>query len=359
MPLAGPVCAPGEPTNGVGFDTGLAQAARRMWPRLMAADTGCAVAAGELAQAVTVAESVRQARDDGPASPGADRAGPSMGARTGAACAAGHHGVLPVAGLGLVGWGAFSAVVPVLASSPGAGASVLAAALADVLALAGWRTLLVDTADPPRSGLAMAADTEGPDVVRVHPEVGLRFSWRAGVLLARIQTALPLLAPGMVPPPPAWCPPGMRAQATVVDIGHDAWRAAADPLSGAGAWLRRGTPASTPLLVVRPTRPALVHAEQVLARLEPWVRIGAAAPIARLVVMGARKWPNGVAGAAGRRVAGLLPEAVFVPYDRALAASGVTPELTPARLRRAATPLLRCVPLGDGEDIGGPRRGLR
>ena len=50
---------------------------------------------------------------------------------------------------------------------------------------------------------------------------------------------------------------------TVVDLGHDGWRATANPLLGAGAWLRSGLPPTRPVLVVRPTRPSLRHAEQV------------------------------------------------------------------------------------------------
>jgi hypothetical protein len=36
-----------------------------------------------------------------------------------------------------------------------------------------------------------------------------------------------------------------------------------------------------------------------------------------------------------------LPEAVFVPHDRRLAAAGITTAVTPATLRQAITPLLR------------------
>jgi hypothetical protein len=95
------------------------------------------------------------------------------------------------------------------------------------------------------------------------------------------------------------------------------------------------------MLVVRPSRPSLVHAEQVLTRLEPWIGVGAATGPVQLVVMGARRWPSGVEGSAGRRLAGLLPGAVFVPSHRTTAVGGVSAHLTPTPLRGAVEPMLR------------------
>jgi hypothetical protein len=200
--------------------------------------------------------------------------------------------------------------------------------------------MLVDAADPARSGLAMAARSAGPWVRGPHPAVCIRYSWRARALLAQLETWLPVVAPGMVPPPRFWYP-GVNLHATVVDIGHDSWRIAAHPLVGAGQWLRSGTPTPRPVLVVRATRPSLVHAEQVLSRLEPWISAGSAVAPARLVVMGAKRWPSGVAGSAGRRVAALLTDAVFVPYEPSTAVGGVNATVTPALLRKAVTPVLR------------------
>ncbi|MEU6643095.1 hypothetical protein ABZ863_11145 [Saccharomonospora sp. NPDC046836] len=228
-----------------------------------------------------------------------------------------------------------------LAASPGCGATVTATAVADALQLSGRAVLMVDTADPVRSGLSRATRTEGPLVAGPHPAVGIRFSWRARAILARINTSLPVLAPSMVPPPPFWQPGDRRLDVTVVDIGCDAWRVSAHPLAGAGAWLQTGSPSPRPLLVVRPTVPGLAHAEQVLARLEPWIRLGAATPPTQMVVLGATRWPNTVAGHAGRRTAVLMRDAVFLPRDPAVAVHGITAAVTPARLRDAATRLLR------------------
>lgn len=242
-------------------------------------------------------------------------------------------------------WDPMGTVVPVLAASPGAGASVVAAALADAVRLAGHRVLLADTADPVRSGLALAAHTEGTWVRGPHPTVRVRFSWRGPALLGRVDTELPLITHGMVPSPPWWRLPDTQLAATVVDIAHDAWRVAANPLIGAGAWLRNGTPSPRPVLVCRPSAPSLMSADAVLSRLDAWASIGAIAPIEHLVVLGARRWPPGVAGVASRRLAPLVEHAVFVPYDKDLAARGVTAEVMPERVRRALRPLL------DGLDL--------
>lgn len=277
--------------------------------------------------------------------------GVAVAAEVGQAAATVHRRGLPPTVATAVDWSGFGQVIPVLAGSPGAGASVLTAVISDALQLAARSVLVVDTADPVRSGLARATRSEGPWVPGPHPSVWVRYSWRARAILARVETSLPVLAPGMVPPPRFWRPAVRVLHATVVDLGHDPWRVSAHPLTGAGEWLRRGTPPPRPVLVVHPTRPSLIHAEQVLARLEAWVGLGAASAPTQLVVMGARRWPGGVVGVAGRRIAGLLENAVFVPPDPDLAVGGITAEVTPTRARKALAPLLRSwglVPVVEG-----------
>ena len=271
----------------------------------------------------------------------------------GATAAAMSRLAVPAAATQAVDWSRFGAVVPVLAGSPGAGASVLAAAVTDALQQAGQRVLLVDAADPARSGLAAAAPEEGLHVREVHPGLHLRYSWRHESLLARMESRFPI-TPAMVPPPPAWLPDRGPVHVTVVDVGHDGWRAAADPLLGAGGWLRRGQPATLPILVVRPTRPSLQQAEQVLARLYRWVNARVAEPPAQLVVVGARRWPRGVTGAAGRLLDPLIPDAVFVPLHRRVELGGVTGDLLPHQLTAALTVLLQ-----DRQLITHPRKGRR
>ena len=321
LPPAGAV---GPPLENQAFEAQLVRAARRAWPDLPAADAAAAVDAGMLAEA----------------SGAVGQPGQSVAAAVGAAAAMAQRQGVPGHTHQETNWSSFGQVIPVLAGSPGSGASVLAAAIADALQLSGRSVLLVDAADPVRSGLAMAARNAGPWVRGPHPAVCIRYSWRARALLAQLETWLPVVAPGMVPPPRFWHP-GTSVQATVVDLGHDSWRLAAHPLTGAGEWLRRGTPLPVPILVVRPSRPSLMHAEQVLSRLEPWVGTGAATAPAQLVVMGAKRWPAGVVGSAGRRLAALLPGAVFVPHHAATAANGVSAQVTASQLLAAVAPMLR------------------
>jgi hypothetical protein len=247
---------------------------------------------------------------------------------------------LPPQATAPVSWDGFGALIPVLSGSPGAGASVVATVLADALQLAGRCVLLVDGADPARSGLAAASQAEGPWTSPLTEDLLLRYSWRGQALLVRLESSLPVITPGMVPAPPQWLPELDPLHVTVVDVGHDGWRATATPLAGAGGWLRRGSPIQRPLLVVRATRPSLRHAEQVLARLEPWVEAGAAVYPYQLVVVGAKRWPAGVVGAAGRRLEPLTEAAVFVPHDDEVAVAGVTAGPLPSRLLDALTPLL-------------------
>lgn len=247
---------------------------------------------------------------------------------------------LPASAHEPIDWAPFGTVIPILSGSPGAGASCVAAALADALQLAARCVLLVDAADPARSGLAGAASAEGPWTSRVSAHTAIRFSWRDQALLARVESDLPAITPGLVPPPPEWLPRVDPLHVTVVDIGHDGWRTTANPLLGAGGWLRNGTPAPRPVMVVRATRPSLRHAEQVLARLDPWVDNGIAVPPVQLAVVGAKKWPSGVAGAAGRRLDGLLEEAVFIPHEQGLEIGGITDELLPDKVLDSVPPLL-------------------
>lgn len=252
-----------------------------------------------------------------------------------------------------VSWAAFGPLIPVLAGSAGAGASCIAAAITDALQQDERCALLIDADDPARSGLAAASSVDGPWTRQITEHITVRYSWRDDALLARLETALPAITPGMVPPPPDWLPDPAPdpLHATVVDLGHGGWRTAATPIYGAGGWLRRGLPTQRPILVVRATRPSLRQAEQLLARLDPWIQRGLATPIYQLVVNGARKWPPGVAGAAGPRVAALLDEALFVPHVPAWELGGVTDEPSPAKAVDALRPLLASWQL-----IASPRR---
>jgi hypothetical protein len=245
-----------------------------------------------------------------------------------------------------VDWSPFGLVLPVLSGSPGAGASVFSALAADVLQQAGRCALLVDTAEPSRSGLAAAAAITGAEVAYPAAGVGVRWSWRGHAVVAQMETDLEPLAP--VPPftPAEWLPPSglVPLHVTIADVGQG-WCAPTDaPLTGPGSWLAAGTGADTPcpVLVVRATRPSLLAAEAALARMDPWVSAGQAVFPIRLVVMASwkRKWPKGVAGVAGARVSSLLDDAVFVPHDEELLLGGISEHPTPPRAQAAVAQLL-------------------
>lgn len=235
-------------------------------------------------------------------------------------------------------WSRFGALFPVLAGSSGAGSSVLAAGLADVLAEAGLDTLLVDPAEPALSGLAVAAAS---DIATQASAEGVRWSPRGPSVLARLDDDFCSAADAFEVKgplrPDAWLPTEIPPATTVVDLGST-WRTRADSAFGR-AWLRTipGTAAARPypLLVVRPTRPSLLAAEAALARFAPWLGRGEMAGPAQLVVTASwrARWPAGVAGAAGARLAPLLDDALFVPFDEDLERGGVTDVPTPARVR--------------------------
>ncbi len=232
-------------------------------------------------------------------------------------------------------------MIPVLAGHPGGGASVLAAVLADALAAQGHRVLLIDTADPLRSGLADATTDDGPRLPGPHRSVGIRQSERGPIRCARLEyTGAPVRSAGMVPAPQYWTPPDGAVDVTVVDIGWDAWALAAMPLQGPGGWLRHGTPTPRPVLALRPSMPAARHTEQLLSRLAAWTSGGGATEMAAVVVMGAKKVPPAVRAVAGNALTPLLQHAVCLPTDRDLAERGVSTEPTPAPAQHAVAPLL-------------------
>jgi hypothetical protein len=161
----------------------------------------------------------------------------------------------------------------------------------------------------------------------------MRYSWRAQALLARVETTSATLTAADVPAPPYWLPPRHHVDVTVADLAPDPWSIATNPRTGPGAWLAQVGGGTHPVLVVRPSLPGVVHAEQVLARLEYWGRQGSAVVPRQLVVVGARTWPARVAASAGARLQALIPTTIFLPHDRELAIGGVTASVTPAGLR--------------------------
>jgi hypothetical protein len=246
-----------------------------------------------------------------------------------------------------VDWPRFGVVVPVLAGSSGAGASTFAAAAVDVLQQVGRCALLVDTAEPARSGLGAAATAAGADAIDLAAGVRVRWSWRGMSVLAQLETDLPASTPAPDPAVEQWLPPSGLSplHVTVVDLGREWSAPTRAQLGGVSDWLAIDADRSAgpyPVLVVRPTRPSLLAAEAALTQLEPWITFGRTTASARLVVMASprRKWPKHVLGAAGARVAALAQDAVFVPYDDELLVSGVEPHPVPPRVQDAVAGVL-------------------
>jgi hypothetical protein len=238
-------------------------------------------------------------------------------------------------------WTTFGTVIPVLAGHPGGGASVLAAVLADAVAAHGHRVLLIDAADPLRSGLADATTDDGPRRAGPHRAVGIRQSERGPIRCARLEfTGVPVRSAGMVAAPQFWAVPDGPVDVTVVDIGWDAWALASQPLQGPGGWLRHGSPTPRPVVALRPTLPAARHTEQLLARLSAWTQGGGSAEIAAVAVMGAKKLPPALRAVAGHTLTPLLQDAVCLPEDRSIAERGVTSAPTPSAAQQAVLPLL-------------------
>ena len=188
--------------------------------------------------------------------------------------------------------------VLVLAAHPGAGASCFATALADALATADASPVrLVDAADPGRSGLVAATDTE----------LGVRGQWRLGRRgsVAVIRPAYPVRSVDDVPAPVV-----AAEERVVVDAG---WPGA-DVVAGSG-WVSVACATAVVVVVFRATVPGARHAERVAASL--------ASPL--WVAVGPRRWHPAVQASLGPRLrrASAADRLFRTGLDRRLEATGV------------------------------------
>jgi len=243
-------------------------------------------------------------------------------------------------------------VVPVLGAHSQAGTSGIALALADAAASAGLRVMLVDCADPARSGLAGVCAVEGRSVPGDQGRAALRFATRTlprGVVNVRrlISQGTPMDA-GQIPGPSLWA--GVEADQfdlTVVDLGWDVW-----PLTKPGAQLGplqwcMGTPSATfPLLVLRVGAASVGLAEGVLFRyLIGMQRLGFVDMYAA-VALGGESWPQSSLVVMGHYLRRLIPRTLLVPTSPEAATLGWTTEAAPQPSVRAAATLLH--------NLGGP-----
>lgn len=199
-------------------------------------------------------------------------------------------------------------MVLVLAGHAGAGASMVALALAEALTACG-SVLLVECAEPLRSGLAAASSVElGLD------EAGWRRGRRGGLEIGRLARPLP---PGSELPPPS----GGVDRLLVVDLGWALTTAllGSDPRE----WL---TGSERVVVVTRLTVPAVRQAEHLLAALCPQVSASAC-----VAAVGPNRWPRGVEANYGPHLSRLEVDGrvVRMPMEPRLEGSGLTADPLP------------------------------
>lgn len=193
-------------------------------------------------------------------------------------------------------------VVLVLAGHAGAGASIVALAVAEGLADGRW-VQLAEYAEPARSGLATASSIE----------LGVEDGWRKGRRGRLDVLRLPrVMAGGELPAPPGT---DDRERLLVVDPGWSLISAlldSAESLSGKG----------TIIVVTRLTVPALRQTEHLLAAVggDAWV-----------AAVGPSRWPRAVEAGCGSRLRQLRSRGrvVRVPIDTRLASTGLTGDPLP------------------------------
>ena len=212
----------------------------------------------------------------------------------------------------IVPWSGRGRWIVVFAAHNGAGASIVALALADAASSDGTAARLIARDTPEESGLTEAS----LEVLGLDP-TGRWFRGRRGMVT--IDLATPAAASITA------SDDGGRP-VTIVDAGPVAV-AGTDPAPGVTAVV----------VVCRATAPGMRRAEEVLGRVS--------AP-ALLAVVGPRKWPAVVTAslgptAAGLRAAGRL---VPIPIDPHLAAAGLTANPLPRRVLAAARAVLDLIP---------------
>lgn len=252
-------------------------------------------------------------------------------------------------------------VVPVLGAHGGAGASVCAAALADAAAHAGLRVLLVDAADPARSGLAFACDVEGTVLAQPgRDRRGIQLARRRGIDVRRVAPGHNGLAALDVGPDlESWTLDlDTSYDVTVVDVGCDAWRLLAGTSTTDPGWL--AAPASV-VVVLRATRRGLGQLEGVLAAVGARADEHKSDAVKALVRVGSPTWPAHLIASAGGSTQRLLKEAVDLPWDAEMEQSGVMTAPTPEPLQSGAARLLHAVgtPIATPPPLSNPRRFIR
>lgn len=207
----------------------------------------------------------------------------------------------------------------VVGAHPGAGASTVAVALSEAMDAGSQRdehVVLVDLADPEASGLAATAGVEVAS-----PADGWRAGRREQVTVLRPTGAVSRMDR-------LTADVRSEAGATVVDVGPS-WPWCAGLLEAQSLPGQR----SQVVLVCRASVPGVRSAERALAGLPEG---------ARLVAVGASKWPRVVAASFGPHVTRAIEDGrtALVPSDRQLAVEGIDERPMPPAVVAAVTRLV-------------------
>lgn len=229
-------------------------------------------------------------------------------------------------------------VASVWSAHGGAGASVVALALADTAAAHHMDVALVDLGDPARSGLAGVCTQEGRTLDREPGRDAIREGHRDGVAVRRLA---PDLTGGLQairhPSACEW----LATLAPAVDLIVVDTAATPSVTDERTNILTTWLDVSAPILVARPSIPSFQLCEGALAAIE---RRQSGGPI-HLVLSGASPWPAQLVASAGRRTSQLLTETNAFPRDPELEWRGCTTDPLPENVRHAAARLLaRIIP---------------
>lgn len=252
-------------------------------------------------------------------------------------------------------------LVPVVGGHSGAGASGVALALADAGAAVGLNTLLIDGADPARSGLTDVWTARLRSDPPCRDGAVIATTRRAKVIGRRLAGAGRPFAARTFPALPEWAEASFVREygpfdLTVVDVGWNAWRGFNELRFGPLAWVGATAAWSMPLLVGQPTAPSLRLTAGVHAR---WSAALAAREVENdphLVLANACSVPVSVSARTPASIAALLPDATLMPRDNNALFAGWSFDPLPSASVAAASQLLTQAPESIATRVPVPRR---
>ena len=209
-------------------------------------------------------------------------------------------------------------LIPVVGGHPGAGASGVALALADAAAAAGLRTLLVDGADPARSGLTNVWTSQLRSDAPCRDGATIGTVARAGLLRRQLRGIGRPFPSRTYPALTEWASPDFRwnhgpFEVTVVDVGWNAWTGFNEVRFGPLAWVGAVEASTHPVLVAAPTVPSLRLTAGVHARWCAALASGEVEASPRVVVSMASAVPPALQVGCPPSLGELLAEATCFP----------------------------------------------